>query len=167
MRHFLQRWHGSFLLSLFMFTSTNVTGGLWLDAGKRRADVLLPYMGTEVDVKLRRTEMFPGNGGIWIANQQGSSAIWQTQRATPTCFHSEPRAQLRTAPITFIALVVFFNISTMVSDDTSAYGAKLAKSLMKILLLWQHRCHLLFSVLLRCLYLKVTCKRVSSISVTA
>lgn len=77
MRHFLQRWPGSFLLSLtlFMFMSTNVTGGLWLDAVKRRADVLLPYMGTDVDVKLRGKEMFPGNGGFWIANQQGSSAI--------------------------------------------------------------------------------------------
>lgn len=137
MRHFLQRWPGSFLLSLFMFTSTNVTGGLWLDAGKRRADVLLPYMGTEVDVNLRRTEMFPGNGGIWIANQQGSSAIWQTQRATPTCFHSEPRAQLRTAPITFIALVVFFNISTMVSDDTST---SMIKALNLLNHWWKYFC---------------------------
>lgn len=92
---FLQRWPGSFLLALFMFTSTNVTGGLWLDAVKRRADVILPYMGTEVDVKPRLSEMFPGNGGIWIANQQGSGAIWQTLRATPTCFHSEPRAHLQ------------------------------------------------------------------------
>lgn len=48
--------------------------------GKRRADVLLLYMGTVVDVKLWLSEMFPGNGGIWLANRLASSATWQTRR---------------------------------------------------------------------------------------
>lgn len=137
MRHFLQRWPGSFLLSMFMFMSINVTGGLWLDAVKRRADVLLPYMGTEVDVKLRR------NGDVsWKRWNLDSQSARKQRDMTDSESHAHlfsfwTAAQLRTAPITFIALVVFSNISTMVSDDTSA---SMIKALNLLNHWWEYFC---------------------------
>lgn len=34
--------------------------------------MLLLYMGTVLDLKLWVSEMFPGNGGIWLANCQAA-----------------------------------------------------------------------------------------------
>lgn len=120
--------------------------------------MLFPYLGTEVDMKLRLSEMFPGNGGICRANQQAAryDRLGETRllvfilnrgdlqrTAQISLYHSHGSVVLDTFgflvhifPRYFSFSVIPHSISTMLPEEINASIAKAkpAKSFMRILL---------------------------------
>lgn len=76
MRHFLERWPGSFLLSHSVHVYVHKC--YWrplIGCGEKEGGRVTSLYGHRCRREAPGKEMFPGNGGFWIANQQGSSAI--------------------------------------------------------------------------------------------